>query len=190
MCRVFPTTLKGPAGVWFSKIPPNTISSFKELSKLFVNNFIKGQRHKHSSSSLLTIKQGDNKSLRSFITRFNREALMVDEMDDKLLLATFHNGVSSDLFIHKLYDQEPQTTAKLIHSAQSFMNVKNAIIAKKRKRAERMEAKLPRHSEQDTHPKKVRTGEKKNRDNMEAGSSLGRSLHYTPLNILLDQVFM
>ena len=32
---------------------------------------------------------------------------MVDEMDDKLLLATFHNGVSSDLFIHKLYDQKP-----------------------------------------------------------------------------------
>ena len=27
---------------------------------------------------------------------------MVDEMDDKLLLATFHNGVNFDLFIHKL----------------------------------------------------------------------------------------
>ena len=53
-------------------------------------------------------------------------------MDDKLLLATFHNGVSSDLFIHKLYDQEPQTMAELVHSAQSFMNAEDAIIAKKR----------------------------------------------------------
>ena len=52
MCRAFPTTLKGPARVWFSKIPPNTVSSFEELSKLFVNNFIRRQRHKHSSSSL------------------------------------------------------------------------------------------------------------------------------------------
>ena len=42
MCRAFPTTLKGPARVWFSKIPPNTVSSFEELSKLFVNNFIGG----------------------------------------------------------------------------------------------------------------------------------------------------
>ena len=58
MCRVFPTTLKGPARVWFSKIPPNSVSSFEELSKLFVNNFIGGQRHKRSSSSLLTIEQG------------------------------------------------------------------------------------------------------------------------------------
>ena len=42
MCKAFPTTLKGPVRVWFSKIPPNTVSSFEELSKLFVNNFIGG----------------------------------------------------------------------------------------------------------------------------------------------------
>ena len=83
------------------------MSSFEELSKLFVNNFIGGQRHKHSSSSLLTIEQGGNESLWSFIIRFNKEALIVDEMDDKLLLVTFHNGVNSDLFIHKLYKKEP-----------------------------------------------------------------------------------
>ena len=91
MCRAFPTTLKGPARVWFSKIPPNYVSSFEELSKLFVNNFIGRQRHKRSSSSLLTIEQGENESLQSFITHFNKEALSVDEVDDKLLLAAFHN---------------------------------------------------------------------------------------------------
>ena len=56
MCRAFPTTLKGLAQVWFSKIPPNSISSFEKLSKLFVNNFIGRQRHKRSSFSLLTIE--------------------------------------------------------------------------------------------------------------------------------------
>ena len=85
MCKAFPTTLKGLAQVWLSKIPPKTVSSFKELSKLFVNNFIRGQRHKCSSFSLLTIKQGDNENLQSFITRFNREVLTVDEMDDKTI---------------------------------------------------------------------------------------------------------
>ena len=122
VCLHFPTTLKEPARVWFSKIPLNTVRSFEELSKLFVNNFIGGQRHKHFSSSLLTIKQGENKSLQSFITRFNKEALTMDEMDDKLLLVAFHNGVNSNLFIHKLYEQEPQTMAEFVHSAQNFMN--------------------------------------------------------------------
>ena len=62
MCKAFPTTLKGPARVWFSKIPLNTVSPFEELSKLFVNDFIGGQRHKRSSSSLLTIEQGRMKA--------------------------------------------------------------------------------------------------------------------------------
>ena len=157
--------------MWFSKIPLNIVCSFEELSKLFINNFIGGQRHKRSSSNLLTIEQGENESLRSFITRLNREALTVDEMDDKLLLVAFHNGVNSNLFIHKLYEQEPQTMAELIHLAQNIMNVENAIIAKKRKRAKRMEADLSCHSEQGPRPKKGWMGEKKDRDNKKAGSS-------------------
>ena len=76
---------------------------------MFVNNFVGGQRHKRSSSSLLNIEQGENESLHTFISRFNRKALLVDEMNDKILLAAFHNGVNSNLFIHKLYDWEPQT---------------------------------------------------------------------------------
>ena len=135
--------------------------SFEELSKLFFNNFIRGQRHKRSSSSLLTIEQGENESLRSFITCFNKEALTVDEMDDKLLLAAFHNGVNSNLFIHKHYEKEPQTMAKLIHSAQNFMNVEDAIIAKKRKKVERIEENLPCHLKQDPPPNKGQTRKKK-----------------------------
>ena len=145
----------------FNKIPPNTMSSFEELSKLFVNNFIEGQRHKRSSSNLLTIEQGKNESLWSSITRFNGEALAVDEIDGKLLLVAFHNRVNFDLFIHKLYEQEPQTITELVHSAQNFMNAKDAIIAKKRKRIERMETDHSRHHEQGPCPKKAQTGEKK-----------------------------
>ena len=171
MCRAFPTTLKGLARVWFSKIPPNSISSFEELSKMFVNNFIGGQRHKRSSSSLLAIEQGENESLRSFITHFNWEALTVDEVDDKLLLAAFHNGVNSDLFIHKLYEKEPQSMANLVHSAQNFMNAEDVIITKKRKRVERIEANSTHHSEQAPHPKKGWVEEKKDQDNKKAGPS-------------------
>ena len=83
----------------------------------------------------------------------------MDEMDDKLLLAAFHNGVNSDLSIHKFYEKKPQTMAELVHSAQNFMNAEDIIIAKKRKRAERKEA---RHPEQGPHLKKARMGEKKN----------------------------
>ena len=147
--------------------------------------FIGGQRHKRSSSSLLTIEQGENESLRSFITQFNREALTVDEVDDKLLLAAFHNGVNFDLFIHKLYEKEPQSMAELVHSAQNFMNAEDAIIAKKRKRIERMEANPARHSEQGPRPKKGQMEDKKDRNSRKTGPSI-RNQNYTPLNAPLD----
>ena len=95
----------------------------------------------------------------------------MDEMDDKLLSAAFHNGVNSDLFIHKLYELKPQTMVELVHSAQNFMNAKDAIIVKKRKKAERMEANLPHHPEQGPRPKKAQMVEKKDRDNKKAISS-------------------
>ena len=79
--------------------------------------------------------------------------------------------------------------AKLVHSAQNFMNAEDKIIAKKRKRAERMEVDLSRHPEQGPCPKKARMGEKKDWDNKKA-SSLTWSQQYTPLNMPLEQVLM
>ena len=85
----------------------------------------------------------------------------MDEVDDKLLLAAFHNEVNSDLFIHKLYEKKPQSIAELVHSTQNFMNAEDAIIAKKIKRSERIEVNPNCHSEQGPHSKKGRTEEKK-----------------------------
>ena len=53
-----------------------------------------------------------------------------------------------------------------------------------------MEAEFPRHPEQGPRPKKARIGKKKDRDNGKAGSSSRQNLHYTPLNVLLDQVLI
>ena len=59
--------------------------------------------------------------------------------------------------------------AELVHSAQNFMNSEDAIITKKRKRAERMEANPVQHPEQGPRPKKGRTEDKKDRDNRKTG---------------------
>ena len=113
----------------------------------------------------------------------------MDEVDDKLLLVVFHNEVNSDLFIHKLYEKEPQSMAELVHSAQNFMNAEEAIITKKRKRAERTEVNSMHHAKPGPHPKKGRVEEKKDRDNKKVGPS-ARNQQYTPLNAPLEQVLM
>ena len=42
MCSVFHTTLKGPTRFWFSRLTPNSIGTFKELSAQFASYFIRG----------------------------------------------------------------------------------------------------------------------------------------------------
>ena len=78
MFRAFPITLKGPKKVWFSSLSSNIISTFKELSRHFITHFIGGQRYKRSSASLLNIKQREDESLRSYVTWFNKEALLIE----------------------------------------------------------------------------------------------------------------
>ena len=42
ICRAFPTTLKGPTKIWFNRLTPNSINTFKELSTQFASHFIGG----------------------------------------------------------------------------------------------------------------------------------------------------
>ena len=78
---------------------------------------------------------------------------------------------------------------ELVHSAQNFMNAEDEIIAKKRKRSERIDVNPSCHPEQSTRPKKGRTEERRDRDSKKPGPS-ARSQQYTPLNAPLEQVLM
>lgn len=63
------------------------------MSGLFVTHFIRGQWYKRSLASLLNVKQRDDERLRSYVTQFNKEALLIDQANDKVLVTTFTNGL-------------------------------------------------------------------------------------------------
>ncbi|KAK1401275.1 hypothetical protein POM88_000880 [Heracleum sosnowskyi] len=85
-CRAFPQTLAGMAQRWYSRLPPNSIGSFKELSKAFINQFVSGRVHEMNSTSLMGIQQGKNESLRDYINRFTKEAFKVPDLEDKVAM--------------------------------------------------------------------------------------------------------
>ena len=85
--------LKGPARIWFSRLTPNSISTFKELSAQFTSHFIGGHRYKKSTACLMNIRQREDETLRSYKAHFNKEALLIDEVNDKILVAALTNGL-------------------------------------------------------------------------------------------------
>ena len=84
LCHSFPTTLKGVAREWFTKLPMSSINNFEQLSKSFLRHIVDGQRPKRLANLLLTIRQGEKETLRSYVKRFTRKTLEVDEADDKV----------------------------------------------------------------------------------------------------------
>ena len=109
MCRAFPTTLKGPARIWFSRLTPNSISTFKDLSTQFALHFIGGHRYKKSIACLMSIRQWEDETLRSYIAHFNKEVLSINKADDKILVATFTNRLRKGKFLFYLYKNDPKT---------------------------------------------------------------------------------
>ena len=109
ICITFPTTLKGPARIWFNRLMSNSIGTFKELSAQFASHFIGGHRYKKFIACLMNIKQREDETLSSYITRFNKEALLIDEADNKILVAAFTNGLQKGKFLFSLYKNDPKT---------------------------------------------------------------------------------
>ena len=62
MCWAFPTVLKSPTRVWFSRLTSNYISTFNELSAQFSSHFIGGiGRYKKYTACLMSINRGRKK---------------------------------------------------------------------------------------------------------------------------------
>ena len=81
----------------------------------------------------MNITQQEDEMLRSYVTRFNKKALLIDEADDKIFMAAFMNGLRKDKFLFSLYN--------VLYRATKYMNVEDALLGReeKSKKRERQE---------------------------------------------------
>lgn len=69
----------------------------------------------------MSIKQREEETLRSYITRFNKETLSIDEADDKILVATSTSGLQKGKFLFFLYQNDPKTMSDVLYKATKYM---------------------------------------------------------------------
>ncbi|XP_065618481.1 uncharacterized protein LOC136062829 [Quercus suber] len=164
---------------------PNSINTFKELNAQFTTHFIGGHRYKKSTACLMSIKQREDETSRSYITRFNKEALLIDEVDDKILVAVFTNGLRKGKFLFSLYKNDPKTMSEVLYKATKYMNAEDTLQAREEKprKRERQE-----DTRQEQGRKKPRTGDR--RDERRFKPSGRRFTSFTPLTTPIDQVQM
>ena len=107
----------------------NSIGTFKELSAQIASHFIGGHMYKKFIACLMNIKQREDETLSSYITRFNKEALLIDEADNKILVAAFTNGLQKGKFLFSLYKNDPKTMSDVLYRVTKYMNAKDALLA-------------------------------------------------------------
>ena len=100
MCKAFPIMLKGLARIWFSRLTPNSISTFKELSAQFASHFIRGYRYKKFTTCLMSIKQWKDETLRSYIVRFNKRHFQLMKLIYLWLHSQMGYGKVSSYFLY------------------------------------------------------------------------------------------
>ena len=63
------------------------------------------------------------------MTRFNKEAILINEADNKILITAFTNGLQSKEFLFAIYKNDLKMMADMLYKATKYMNVEDAIIA-------------------------------------------------------------
>ena len=132
-CRAYAITLKGPTLAWFNRLPPSSISSFRELSIAFVSHFIGDRTYRKPSYHLLTIKQSPQESLRSYVQRFNVESLKVDIPDEKFAITAFIDGlgVQSKDLMFSIFKNPQANMAEVLAKTEKYINGEESLISKK-----------------------------------------------------------
>uniref|UniRef100_A0A2N9J642 Uncharacterized protein n=1 Tax=Fagus sylvatica TaxID=28930 RepID=A0A2N9J642_FAGSY len=187
MCRAFPLGLRGSARVWFNKLESESIGSFVQLSRAFIDHFIGSQRRGRPPTHLLSVKQMEGESLRTFVHRFNEEAMKIDRPKEDVTVTAFMAGLRKGDFLYELCKDPPETMSELMYEATKHMNAEDALEAmddpppKRRKEAE---DRKPEPAKQKV-PKFSETPERKRTTAPPVKFS-----SFTPLNTPIDKLLL
>ncbi|XP_040990914.1 uncharacterized protein LOC121238137 [Juglans microcarpa x Juglans regia] len=126
------------------------------------------QRRWHPTTYLLTIKQGDEESLKAYLSWFNKECMTIDDLDEKISLATLLGGVwPQSQFMVELTRRTPVTLREFIDQADNFINAKDtlqALTEPRKKELQRAERKARAPANAKAYEKQEKSSQDKRRE--------------------------
>ncbi|XP_025664133.1 uncharacterized protein [Arachis hypogaea] len=123
LCHCFLNYLDGPALDWLCALPAGSISRFQQLAKLFEDHFAKSTIYLHDSEYLNTIKQGQNESLKDYMTRFTKVAISIPDLHPEVYLHAIKSGLRPGKFQEIIAVAKPKTLAEFWEKAEGQIDI-------------------------------------------------------------------
>ncbi|KAJ4706617.1 Retrotransposon gag domain-containing protein [Melia azedarach] len=109
ICKVFPTTLSGPARTWYKKVPLGSIRDFTTFASKFVLHFQGAKPPTKDPSSLQYIKQRGQEPLHEYVKRYHDEVMQMGVYEEpKTLRNVWYNIHTGPLWVS--FEERPPTS--------------------------------------------------------------------------------
>ncbi|XP_068499794.1 uncharacterized protein [Phaseolus vulgaris] len=92
-CKLFMSMLTGMAMDWFVSLPNGHITSFKQLSQLFREQYIANRAPPPVSYDLFDVKQYRGETLKEYINRFGAQVVKVGTTEEPMIVYAFRKGM-------------------------------------------------------------------------------------------------
>ncbi|GJX07523.1 reverse transcriptase domain-containing protein [Tanacetum coccineum] len=113
-CHMFNSTLTGNARVWFDDLPPESIDSYDDLKKAFLENYLQQKKCIKDPIEIHNIKQREGESTEDFVKRYKLESRDVKGAPECMRISGFVHGITNPELIKRLHDKILKTVDEMI----------------------------------------------------------------------------
>ncbi|GJT79094.1 reverse transcriptase domain-containing protein [Tanacetum coccineum] len=104
-CHMFNSTLTGNARVWFDDLTPESIDSYDDLKKAFLENYLQQKKCIKDPVEIHHIRQRDGESTEEFVRRYKLECRDVKGAPECMEISGFMHRITNPELIKRLHDK-------------------------------------------------------------------------------------
>ena len=130
-CKLFMSTLTGVSMDWFISLPDAHITSFRQLSGLFREQYLANRAPPPVSYDLFEVKQYQGESLKEYINCFGAQVVKVGTADEAMITYAFRRGVCPGPFHESITQRRPRTFAEIRRRAVEHIASEEEVYTKR-----------------------------------------------------------
>nr|GEX52137.1 copia protein [Tanacetum cinerariifolium] len=131
----FNSTLTGNARVWFDDPLKESIDSYNDLKKAFLENYLQQKKCIKDPVEIHNIKQRNRESTEQFMRRYKLECRDVKGAPKCMKISGFMHGITNPELIKRLHDKIPQSMDEMMSVTAAFLMGEMAASSRERKKS-------------------------------------------------------